>query len=85
MHLDSLHPGVKVEDIAKEVQWELKIAPEVKTSEPPTTKQVEILRTLDPLKIYLGEGLQTIDFPSYVKMLENSYEKLKSYISPFSI
>jgi glutaconate CoA-transferase subunit B len=85
MYLDSVHPGVKVEDIVKEVQWELKLASKVEITETPTVEEVEILRTMDPLKIYLGEGLQTIDFPSYVKMLEESYEKLKSYIQPFSI
>jgi len=30
MYLDSVHPGVSVEEVKREVSWELKIAPEVK-------------------------------------------------------
>lgn len=85
MYLDSLHPGVKVEDVKREIQWELKVADKVKTTEPPTIEEVEILRALDPLKIYLGEGPEKVDFPSYIRMLEESYEKFRDRIHPFSM
>lgn len=85
MYLDSIYPGVKVEDIVKEVQWELKIPTKLKTVEPPTTEEVEILRLLDPLKFYLGDGLQTVDFPSYVKALTDMYETFKDRVNPLFI
>lgn len=82
MYLDAIYPRVKVEDVIKEVQWELKIAAKLKTVEPPTTEEVEILRSLDPLKFYLGDGLQTVDFTSYTKALIYMYETLKDRINP---
>lgn len=85
MYLDGVYPRVKVEDITGEVQWELKIASELKKIEPPTLEEVMILRSLDPLKIYLGEGLQKIEFSTYVKMLEKMYEEFKGSVNPFSL
>jgi glutaconate CoA-transferase subunit B len=51
-YLDSLHPGVTVDEVKNEVSWELKVAPEVKTTEAPTVEHVKLIRLLDANKIY---------------------------------
>jgi len=55
----------------------LKVSKDLKQTLPPTEKEVEIIRTLDPLKIYTGGGLRNLTFESYMNMLDASYEKLR--------
>lgn len=76
-YLDSLHPGVTVDEVKNEVSWELKVAPEVKTTEAPTVEHVKLIRLLDANKIYTGDGLKNLSYDNYIKMLENSYETLR--------
>lgn len=71
-YVDSLHPGVTVEEVRSLVSWELKLASHVKETEPPTEEQVKITRILDPEGIYLRGGLKSLTFESYLAMLENS-------------
>jgi len=55
MYLDSIHPGVSVEDIRKNVSWDLRVPPKVKQTKPPTNRELRILRTkCDPEGIFLG-------------------------------
>jgi len=55
MYLDSVHPGVSVEDIRKNVSWDLRVPPKVKQTKPPTNRELRILRTkCDPEGIFLG-------------------------------
>lgn len=75
-YLDSVHPGVSVEEVKAMVAWDLKVAENVKTTEPPTVEQVRLTRILDAHKIYTGSGLKNLTFENYVKMLEESYELL---------
>jgi glutaconate CoA-transferase subunit B len=76
-YLDSVHPGVNVEDVVQGVSWDLKVAPEVKATPPPTEEQVRLIRLLDANRIYTGEGLAKLDFHAYIEMLERSYEELR--------
>lgn len=71
-YLDSVHPGVTVEEVRNEVSWDLKVSPDVKTTEPPTVEQLKVIRMLDPNQIYVGNGLKDITFEKYIDMLENS-------------
>ena len=75
MYLEKIHPGVKLEDIKRSIQWELAVSPNLVETEPPTEEQVMIMRTLDPLKVYLGNGRQVLagDFEAFMKMFEDSY------------
>jgi len=75
-YLDSVHPGVSIEEIKESVGWDLKLADNVKTTEPPTVEQVRLTKILDANKIYTGGGLKELTFESYIKMLEDSYEAL---------
>jgi len=77
-YLDSVHPGIDVEDIKKEVSWDLKISPDLKTTASPTKEEVNIIHILDGLKIYTGTGLKELTFEKYINMLENSHDKLRA-------
>lgn len=77
-YLDSVHPKVTVDDVKNEVSWELKVSPNLKTTEPPTKQEVDMIRILDAEKIYTGGGLKSLTLDNYLKMLDVSYERLKS-------
>ena len=54
MYLDAVHPKVTVEEVKKNTSWDLKIAKEVKETEPPTEEEIRMMREeLDPFGIYL--------------------------------
>lgn len=56
MYLDSYHPGVTVEDIRKNVAWELRVSPRVHETKPPSARELRVLRTkCDPEGIFLGK------------------------------
>jgi len=44
MYLDSYHPGLSLDQVKQNTGWNLKLAPNVKETEPPTLEEVEILR-----------------------------------------
>lgn len=76
-YLDSVHPGVTVEEVRANVSWDLKVSPEVKITPPPTEEQVRIIRILDRAGIYTGNGLKSLTFESYMDLLESSLEELR--------
>lgn len=52
--LTALHPGVTVEQVRANTGWDLKLAPDLQTTEPPSEEELRILRQeLDPTGIYL--------------------------------
>jgi glutaconate CoA-transferase subunit B len=52
--LTALHPGIQVDQVRANTGWDLKVAPELKTTEPPKEEELRILREeLDPEGIYL--------------------------------
>jgi len=55
MALESLHPGVEMAEVQAEVGWELKVARDLRETEPPTAEELRLLREeLDPGRIYTG-------------------------------
>lgn len=53
--LKALHPGIEVEQVRANTGWELKVAAQLRTTQPPTKDELQILRQeLDPDGIYLG-------------------------------
>src|SRR4030095_8233424 len=44
--LTSVHPGVTVDKVVAETGWPLKVAPQIHTTEPPTEKELAVLRDL---------------------------------------
>ena len=52
--LTALHPSIQVYQVRANTGWELKISPELKSTQPPTEEELRILRQeLDPEGIYL--------------------------------
>ena len=45
--LTSVHPGIEVEKVVKATGWPLKVAADVKTTEPPTQNELSVLRDLN--------------------------------------
>ncbi|MDH7479095.1 MAG: CoA-transferase [Syntrophomonadaceae bacterium] len=82
MYLDSIHPGVSLEKVREQVQWDLQVAPDLKTTEPPTKEQVMIMRTLDPEAVYLGAGRLTLagNFKRFVEVFEQSFNVMNRLI-----
>lgn len=53
--LAALHPGVTVEEVQANTGWPLRVAENIRYTEPPTGEELRILREeLDPDKIYLS-------------------------------
>ena len=53
MVLESLHPGVELAEVQAEVGWELKAAPDLSETKPPTEEELRLLREeLDPQGLY---------------------------------
>jgi len=46
--LVSVHPSSSVEEVKRETGWDLKIAPAVETTPPPTSSELQALHLLDP-------------------------------------
>jgi glutaconate CoA-transferase subunit B len=54
MILTALHPGKTVDDAKTNTGWELKVAAQVRVTDPVTKKELKILRNeLDPTGLYL--------------------------------
>jgi len=54
MILDSIHPGITVEDVLKNTGWDLRCAPKVQKTKPPTRSELRIIRKYDPLGFWTG-------------------------------
>ncbi|MBI4456653.1 MAG: hypothetical protein HY644_12235 [Acidobacteria bacterium] len=56
MQLESLHPGVSVQDVVDHTGFELRIVEKVAITELPTASELDLLRSLDPDGRYLGDS-----------------------------
>ncbi len=67
MYLGSVHPKYKVEDVKKEVGWDIDVADKLEHTKPPTDKELKILRELaDPQGMFLNKTREIgIDFPIF--------------------
>ncbi|MGI6327571.1 MAG: CoA-transferase subunit beta [Dethiobacteria bacterium] len=75
MYLDTLYPGVTLEEVKNAVAWELKIGENLKTAPPPTGAELNALRTVDPANLIMGgvaerEKIGKID--AYVNLILTS-------------
>ncbi|MFX4262230.1 CoA-transferase subunit beta [Pelotomaculum propionicicum] len=78
-YLDSLHEGITVDEIKANVSWDLKVAPVVKTTPPPTDEQLIITRIVDRAGIYTNGGLKNLTFENYMDLLEKSHDDLQLF------
>ena len=77
MYLSHLYPGVSVEEVKKEVGWNLRVAEHMETVEPPTKAQIHFMRSYDPTDVILRRRhlFESIDFPSWSGLAMSSWEK----------
>jgi glutaconate CoA-transferase subunit B len=54
--LTALHPGATVEQVIENTGWAIQSAKTIRTTDPVTEKELQILRDLDPSGIYLKGG-----------------------------
>ena len=53
MQLSALYPGVKFEDVQKEVGWPLRSAEKIEVMEPPAAEELRLIREeIDPTGMY---------------------------------
>lgn len=53
MVLDSMHPGVSVDQVRAQVEWHLAVAPNLRTTDPPGEEELRLIREdLDPQGLY---------------------------------
>ncbi|MBI3663414.1 MAG: CoA-transferase [Acidobacteria bacterium] len=55
-YLASAHPGVPVEEILAATGWTLRVADSLKTTPPPNTTELAVIRALDPKQFWTGAG-----------------------------
>jgi glutaconate CoA-transferase subunit B len=53
-YLASVHPGLTVDQVRAETGWDLKVAPDVRETEPPSERELEQIRRLDPGGFWTG-------------------------------
>jgi hypothetical protein len=77
MFLSQLYPGVNLEDVRKEISWDLRLADHVETVEPPTMAQVNFIRNYDPTDVILRRRhlFENIDFASWSKLAMSDWKK----------
>jgi glutaconate CoA-transferase subunit B len=54
MILESVHPGVTVEDVRAQTGWDLRVAGRVATTPEPTSDELAVLRRFDPQGTWTG-------------------------------
>jgi len=54
MILDSIHPGITVENVLENTGWDLRCASKVGKTKPPTRSELRIVRKYDPLGFWTG-------------------------------
>jgi|LDZU01.1.fsa_nt_gi glutaconate CoA-transferase subunit B len=78
MYLDSLHPGVTVQEIKDNISWDLKVGKDLKETERPTVEQVSLVRAIDPTDIILRTQrlYEKMDFWEWAVVSERGWDKL---------
>jgi len=77
MYLSHLYPGVSVEEVKKEISWNLHVTEHTATVEPPTKAQVNFMRSYDPTDVILRRRrlFESIDFPSWSGLAMSDWKK----------
>jgi len=54
MTLDSIHPGITVENVLENTGWDLRCGSKIEKTKPPTRPELRIIRKYDPLGFWTG-------------------------------
>lgn len=52
--LSRMHPGVSLDEVAKETGWELEVSPDLEPTPEPAPEQLDIIRHFDPERFWTG-------------------------------
>ena len=74
LYLAQVHPGVTVEEVRKDIPWDLKIAGDLTKTEPPTAEEIEFIRRFAPAEV-VGRSLRLELGLSY--LARKAQERLK--------
>lgn len=55
MVVQSLHPGVTLEQMQAQTGFELEVASNLKVTDPPTTEELRLIREIDPEDVYVNK------------------------------
>ena len=84
MFLANNHPGITVEEIRKDIPWELKVSPDLVETTPPSVEELEFTRRFNPAKsIGLKASSRFINRIRYPKLPEKGVAFLTELRSKF--
>jgi len=84
MYLANNHPGISVEDIRKDIPWELKVSPDLEETEPPSAEELEFTRKFNPVQsIGQRAARRFINRKRYPKLPEKGVAFLNELRSKF--
>ncbi|QFU84433.1 CoA-transferase subunit beta [Natronorubrum aibiense] len=80
MVLETTHPGVSVDDVREEVQWDLRVADDVRTTPEPTRGEVAMLRAIDPADVVLRgtDYVYEVSFEEWSSTVLDHWEQLRT-------
>ena len=82
MYLVHNHPGISVEEIKKEIPWELKISPDLSETKPPTIEELEFTRKFNPSISIGGRAtrrlINKIKYPTIPEKGANFHKELRT-------
>lgn len=78
MYLDTTHPGIDIDDVRAEVQWDLDVATDVTTTPEPTRGEVAMLRAIDPTDIVLraSDYVYEVGFEEWTEQVLDHWQQL---------
>lgn len=83
MYLSGIYQGVNVEEVKKEVGWELKISQDIEVVASPPLEEVKFIRSYDRTDAILRmrRSFNDVDFSSWVKLTTRALKKASHYYS----
>lgn len=70
MYLAQVHPGINADDVKKDVPWDLKIAPDLTETAPPTDEEIEFIRGFAPGEAVGKKIMRELIITNIMKKLE---------------
>ena len=70
MYLSSIHPGVSLESVKKDIPWDLKVASDLSETMRPTDEEIDFIRNFDP-ELSAGRQLSVELRNAYIKEKAN--------------
>ncbi len=79
MVLTSTHPGVGVDEVRDEVQWDLQVADDASTTREPTRGEIAVLRAIDPTDTVLrgSDYIYEVEFEEWSERVMEHWKKLQ--------